>query len=167
MKYHPKIQTKKKHCQSKKAIWTKGVIVGLLVFAAVLDFFSFAIHPEYWSFDMSPLVLFTNNIFIIALVKFGVVAGLIYMLIKVKGNDYFKFLWIMCALYLIIFQVLGAISNKQVADQAPPPEDAPSKEVRMQTAYTISMLYAYYPMMFSMISFWLFRWGWRDRNERA
>ncbi len=113
---------------------------------------------------MSPLVLFTNNIFLIALIKFGVVAGLIYMLIKVKGNDYFKFLWIMCALYLIIFQVIGAISNKQVADQAPPPEAAPSKEVRMQTAYTISMLYAYYPMAFAMISFWLFRWGWR--NER-
>ena len=85
------------------------------------------------------------------------------MLIKVKGNDYFKFLWIMCAVYLIIFQVLGAISNKQVADQAPPPEAAPSKEVRIQTAYTISMLYAYYPMMFSMISFWLFRWGWRSK----
>ena len=165
MKYHPKIQTKKKNsCQlkSKRVIWTKGIVIGLLVFAAALDFFSFAIHPEYWSFDMSPLVIFTNNIFLIALVKFGVIGGLIYMLLKVKGNDYFRFLWIMCALYLIIFQVLGAVANKQVADQAPQPEDAPSKEVRIQTAVTISMLYAYYPIAFSMLSFWLFRWGWRS-----
>ena len=157
MKYR-KIQ---KNCQSKRATWTRWSIVGLLLITAALDFISFAIHPEYWNFDMSPLVLFTNNILIIALVKFGVIAGLIYMLIKVKGNDYFKFLWIMCALYLIIFQVLGAVSNKQVADQAPPPEDAPSKEVRMQTATNIAFFYAYYPMLFSMISFWLFRWGWR------
>ncbi len=162
MKYHPKIQIKKKHYLSKKAIWTRWTIAGLLLATAALDFISFAIHPEYWNFDMSPLVLFTNNIFLIALVKFGVVAGLIYMLLKVKGNDYFKFLWIMCAVYLIIFQVLGAVSNKQVSDQAPSPEDAPSPEVRIQTATNIAFFYAYYPMMFSMISFALWKWGWRN-----
>ena len=153
---------KKNYRQSKRAIWTRGIIVGLLLATAALDFFTFAIHSEYWNFDRSPLVLFTNNLFIIALVKFGVISGLIYMLIKVKGNDYFKFLWIMCALYLIIFQILGAVANKQVADQAPPPEAAPSTEVKMQTNLTISFLYAYYPMAFAMISFWLFRWGWRN-----
>lgn len=159
MKYQ-KIQQNYPH-QSKRQVWTKWVIVGLLLLTAALDFISFAIHKEYWNFDMSPLVLFTNNIFLIALIKFGVVAGLIYMLIKVKGNDYFKFLWIMCALYLIIFQILGAISNKQIADQAPPPDQAPSKEVRIQTAINISFLYAYYPILFSMLSFWIWCWGWR------
>lgn len=156
---------KKNYQQSKRAIWTRVIIVGLLLVTAVLDFISFAIHPEYWNFDMSPLVLFTNNIFLIALVKFGVIAGLIYMLLKVKGNDYFKFLWIMCAVYLILFQVLGAISNKQVADQAPPPEAAPPPEVRIQTAINISFFYAYYPIAFAMLSFFLWNLGWRDERN--
>jgi len=138
------------------------VVCGLLLVTAAADFISFGANPEYWNFDMSPLVLLTNNILIIALVKFGVIIGLIYMLLKVNGNDYFKFLWIMCSLYLIIFQALGTVSNRQVAAQAPPPEAAPSKEVRMQTAINISFLYAYYPILFSMISFFLWNLGWRE-----
>jgi len=162
VEYHQKIR--KKDYKSKRAIWTRGIIVGLLVFTAALDFFTFAIHPEYWNFDMSPLVLFTNNIFLIALVKFGVIAGLIYMLLKAKANDYFRFLWIMCSLYLIIFQILGAVSNRQVAEQAPPPEAAPSTEVKIQTNINISFLYAYYPIAFAMLSFWIWNFGWRIRH---
>ena len=152
---------KKRRVKSNRAIWTRGIIVGLLVFTAALDFFSFAIHPEYWNFDMSLLVLFTNNIFLIFLVKFGVISGLIYMLLKAKANDYFRFLWIMCSLYLIIFQALGSIANRQVAEQAPPPEAAPSTEVKVQTSVNISFFYAYYPIAFAILSFWLWNFGWR------
>ena len=152
----------KKIQRQNRAIWTKLVIAGLLILTAALDFTSFAIHPEYWDFDISPLVLFTNNIFLIALVKFGVIAGILYMLFKVRGNDYFKFLWIMCAFYLIIFQAIGTISNRQVAEQAPPPEAAPSTEVKVQASVNIAMFYAYYPILFSMLCFWIWNWGWRE-----
>lgn len=144
-----------------RAAWTRVIVCSLLILTTAADFITFVINPKYWDFDMSPMVVMTKNIFIISLVKFGVVFGLCYMLLKAKTNDYFRFLWIMCGVYLILFQALGTMSNRQVAAQAPPPEAAPPKEVRVQTAINISFLYAYYPIIFSMLSFWIWNWGWR------
>ena len=70
-------------------------------------------------------------------------------------------IWIMCSIYLILFQFIGMVSNMQVAEQAPPPEAAPTTEQKVQATITISMLYAYYPIVFSLIAFWLWDWGWR------
>jgi len=112
--------------QSKRAIWTKGIVIGLLALTTILDFLTFVIEPKFWVYDMSPLVALTKNIVILFGAKFLVVGLLIYFLLKKKyNNDYARYLWIMCAVYLIIFQGLGAISNRQVAEQNPDPADAP------------------------------------------
>ena len=148
----------------KRATWTRRIIIGLLVATAALDYFTFVINPQFWNFDMSALVVFTKSIWIITLVKFGVIAGLIYMLVKVKSvSDQFKFLWILVAVYLIFAQGVGALSNHQVAEANPPPEAAPSEEVRLKTGFNFAMLYAYYPILFAMLGFKLWEWGWRTR----
>lgn len=111
---------------------------------------------------MSMLTIWTNNILIIFAVKFLVVGGLIYLLVGIKQtNDYNRFLWVMVAVYLILFQTVGAISNRQVAEQNPDIEDAPSVEVRASTGINFALLYAYYPIAFAMLSFWLWSIGWR------
>ena len=153
----------KNNPQRKRATWTKWVVIGLLLIATVLDFTTFVLKPQFWNFDMSPLVVMTKNIFIITIVKFGVVGGLVYMLLIKKTNDYFRFLWIMCAIYLILFQIVGAINNRQVAELNPPIEQAPSVEVRVKTGINFSLIWGYYPILFSMLSFWLWNFGWRER----
>lgn len=147
-----------------RAIWTRWVVLGLLVATAALDFISFAIERKFRIFDMSPLTVFTDNILIIFLVKFAVVGGLIYLLIGVKeAGDYSRYLWLMMAIYLILFQTLGFISNRQVAEANPPIEQAPSVEVRIRTGFNFALIWGYFPIGFAMLSFWLWNWGWRVR----
>lgn len=133
----------------------------LLAITGIFDFLTFALNRKYWSFDISPLLLITENLFFIFLVKFVVLVLIIYLLCQRKSGDYLRFIWIMCSLYLIIFQVIGGISNMQVAKQAPPVKSAPSEEARLQAAVNISMFYAYYPILFSLISFFIWNKGWR------
>ena len=145
-----------------KALWTKGIICGLLLIMAAIDFFTFAVKPQFQAFDMSALTLLTSNLWLIFLVKFGVIFGLIYLLVFVKtSNSYLTFLWVMVSVYLIIFQGIGAINNLQVAEQNPPPESAPSHEVRLSTGNNFALFWAYYPIAFSMLCFWLWNLGWR------
>lgn len=152
-----------KNCLSKKAVWTRGIVIGLLLLTAALDFISFAIEKKFRVFDMSPLTVMTSNIVIIFVVKFGVIFGIIYLLLYVKNaSDYWKYLWLMMSVYLILFQFVGFISNREVAAINPPVESAPSAEVRVQTGINFALLYAYYPIAFSMLSFWLWRWGWME-----
>lgn len=151
---------------SKKAVWTKWVICGLLLVTASADFISFALERKFRIFDMSLLTIWTDNILIIFLVKFAVIGGLIYLLVGVrKASDYLRYLWLMMAVYLILFQTVGFISNRQVAEANPPLESAPSVEVRIKTGFNFSLIWAYWPICFSMLSFWLWNIGWR--NERA
>ena len=139
------------------------VLCSCLGLSAALDFFSFAIKPQFHSFDMSALTVWTGNIWLIFLVKFSVIAALCYLLLFVKASQYWHYLYIMMSVYLIIFQVVGFISNRQVAEANPPPESAPSKEVRLATGFNFAIIWAYYPMAFSMLCFWLFNLGWKAR----
>jgi len=146
-----------------RQVITRSVLYGLLIITAALDFFSFAIERKFAIFDMSPLTLLTNNLLIIFLVKFGVITGLIYLLtFQQKVSSYWRYLLVMMAVYLILFQTVGFINNRQVAKANPPLESAPSKEVRLKTGINFAMIWAYYPIFFSMLCFWLFNLGWED-----
>ena len=156
----------KNYPQSKRAIWTRWIIAGLLLITATLDFISFAIESKFHIFDMSLLTIWFSNIWIIFLIKFAVIGGLIYLLVGVKSaNDYWRYLWLMMAVYLILFQFVGFISNRQVAESNPPIESAPSVEVRASTGISFAIVWAYFPIGFSMLNFWLFRWGWKDERS--
>ena len=160
MRYNP---AKKHYLQSRRAIWTRWIVVGLLLATAALDFISFAIEKKFQVFDMSLLTIWTSNILIIFVVKFAVIGGLIYLLLGVKvASDYWRYAWLMMAVYLILFQFVGFISNRQVAEANPPIESAPSVEVRATTGINFATIWGYFPIGFAMLSFWLFRWGWRD-----
>jgi len=138
------------------------VICGLLLVTASADFFTFVIEAKFRIFDMSLLTIWTNNILIIFLVKFAVIGGLIYLLVGVKqASDYWRYLWLLMGVYLILFQAVGTLSNLQVAEQNPSVEDAPSVEVRAKTGINFALIWGYFPIGFSMLSFWLWNWGWR------
>ena len=159
-----KIQMKDHLEFNKRAIWTKLIVIGLLLATATLDFLTFALKPQFWDFDMSPLVLLTNNIVIIGLVKFAVIGGIVYLLTNAKyKRDYWHFFWVLVSVYLILAQLVGFINNRQVAEQNPPPESAPSVEVRLQTGINFALIWAYYPIIFAMVSFKTWEWGWRVR----
>ncbi len=155
---------KKQNCLSKRAIWTRYVIVGLLLVTAVLDFITFVANPKYWVFDMSPLVAITKNVAILFGIKFLVIGAISYLLLhKMYTNDYANYLWIMCAVYLIFAQGLGSFNNQQVAAQDPDPSTAPPPVEMAKIGFNFALLYAYYPIIFSMLSFWMWQWGWRLR----
>lgn len=147
---------------SRRGIWIRWIVCGLLIITASADFISFYIEKKFWDFDASPLLLFTKNILIIFIIKYGTIFALCYLLLHVKANDYWAYLLIMMAVYLIIFQALGFISNRQVAAANPPIEQAPSVQVRLQTGINLSLLYAYYPIIYSMLGFFLWNIGWRE-----
>ncbi len=164
MKYHP---IQKKHYQnplkSKRTIWTRGIVCGLLLATASADFISFAVEKKFRIFDMSLLTIWTDNILIIFLVKFIIIGALIYLLLGVKkAGDYSRYLWLMMAVYLILFQTIGFISNRQVAEANPPIESAPSVEVRAKTGINFALIWAYFPIGFAMLSFFLWNLGWRN-----
>ena len=160
MRYNP---AKKRYLQSRRAIWTRWIVVGLLLVTAALDFISFAIEKKFQAFDMSLLTIWFSNIWIIFLIKFAVIGALIYLLIGVKkAGDYSRYLWLMMAVYLILFQFVGFISNMQVAEQDPSIESAPSVEVRTTTGINFALIWGYFPIGFAMLSFWLWNLGWRD-----
>jgi len=139
------------------------VICGLLLVTAAADFISFFIEKKFRIFDMSLLTIWTNNILIIFLIKFAVIGALIYLLVGVKqSNDYWRYLWLMMAVYLILFQTIGFISNRQVAEQNPSIEEAPSIEVRAKTGINFALIWGYFPIGFAMLSFFLWNLGWRD-----
>ena len=147
-----------------KAIWTKGIVCGMLGLSAAADFFTFAIEPKFQTFDMSPLTVMTQNVLIIFIVKFVVIFGLMYLLLFVKqASDYWRYVWLMMAVYLIFFQTLGTISNREVAAADPPIESAPTQEVRLAVGFNFALLWAYYPIGFSMLCFWLWNLGWRTQ----
>ena len=153
----------KNNPKSKRATNVRWIVCGLLLATASADFISFAIEKKFQVFDMSLLTIWFQNIWIIFLIKFMVIGALIYLLIGVKqANDYSRYLWLMMAVYLILFQTIGFISNRQVAEQNPPIESAPSVEVRARTGINFALIWGYWPIFFSMLSFWLWRWGWRD-----
>lgn len=137
-------------------------IIGLLLLSTILDSYSFLIHPEFWTFDINPIYITTQNVFTALTVKILVIGGLTYLLLRIRNvKDHTKFLWIMMAIYLIFAQTMGFISNLQVAEQNPTQDQAPSKEVRLKTGFNFALLYAYYPILFAMISFKIFEWGWK------
>ena len=152
--------------QNKKAIWIRRVICGLLLLTAAADFISFAMEKKFHIFDMSLLTIWFQNIWIIFLIKFAVIGALIYLLIGVKkAGDYSKFVWIMVSVYLILFQTVGFISNRQVATENPPIESAPSVEVRAATGINFAIIWGYFPIGFGLLSFFLWNLGWREKNE--
>lgn len=151
------IQTK----LSKKAVWVRGIVCSLLLATAGADFITFAIEKKFRVFDMSALTVMTDNILLIFAVKFIVIGVLFWLLLKKEAGDYNRFLWLMAAVYLILFQAVGTINNRQVAEMNPPVEQAPSAEVRIQTGFNFALLYAYYPIAFAMLCFWLWNVGYR------
>ena len=68
----------------------------------------------------------------------------------------------MMAVYLILFQPVGFISNRSVANQNPDISQAPSVEVRASTGINFAIIWGYFPIGFAMLSFWLWNWGWRS-----
>ncbi len=145
-----------------KAIWTKRVVCGLLLITAAMDFISFAMEKRFHIFDMSLLTIWFSSTWVIFLIKFVVIGALIYMLLKVdQAGDYSKFLWIMVSVYLILFQTVGFISNRQVAEANPPLESAPSVEVRATTGINFALIWGYFPIGFGLMSFWIWNIGWR------
>lgn len=156
------IQTKR----SKTSIWTRWIVCSLLLITGAADFISFLMFEKFRIFDMSPLTVLTGNILIIFICKFIILAGLAYLLCGVNHtSDYNRYLWIMMAVYLILFQTVGFINNRQVAAINPPVEQAPSEEVRLKTGINFSLLYAYYPIAFAMLSFFLWNIGWRKYDS--
>ncbi len=112
---------------------------------------------------MSLLTIWFTNIWIIFLIKYVIIGALIYLLVGVKkANDYSRYLWLMMAVYLILFQTVGFISNRQVAEQNPSIESAPSVEVRASTGISFALIWAYFPIGFGMLSFGLWNLGWRS-----
>ena len=148
--------------QDRRGIWTRLVIIGLLWLSAILDFITFVVSPKFWVFDMSPLVVLTKSIIIITLVKFGIIGGITWILLNKRFNDYFKFLYLLCAVYLILFQFVGAFNNKQVADINPDPTTAPPPKEMARIGFNFALLYAYYPIIFAMLGFWIWKWGWEE-----
>ena len=147
---------------ARRSFWTKCIVGLLLLITAVADFATFLIGSDYRIFDMSLLTVITNNVLIIFFVKFLVIGGLLYLLWGVRrASDYWRFVWLMMAVYLIFFQLVGAISNRQVAIAAPSLESAPSVDERVSVGLSFSLLYGYYPIAFGMFCFWLWNWGWR------
>jgi hypothetical protein len=145
--------------------WVRYIVVLLLMATAAADFVTFFIGKPYRVFDMSLLTIITDNIIIIFLVKFVVIGLLVYLLLGVKkASDYWRYLWVMMAVYLIFFQVVGALNNYQVREEAPPVESGPSVEVRAQVGISFALLYAYYPIAFAMLCFWLWSWGWKKKD---
>ncbi len=139
------------------------MVCGLLLITASADFISFFIEKKFRIFDMSLLTIWTDNILIIFLIKFLVIGALIYLLLGVsKAGDYSRYLWLMMAVYLILFQTVGFISNRQVAAENPPVEAAPSVEVRASTGINFAIIWGYFPIGFAMLNFWLWNWGWRS-----
>ena len=159
-----KKQTKADYLRSNKIV--RQIIILLLFFTAAFDFFTFAAKPQYHAFDMSFLTVITGSVAIIFLVKLGVISLIAYLLgTKKPINDYLRYLYLMMAVYLIFFQTVGGFMNLNVAEQAPAIEDAPSVEVRVEAGLSFVFLWAYYPMVFSMLCFWLFRIGWRKMQD--
>lgn len=144
-----------------KRLWVRYILCGLVVLTGLADFITFSIEQKYQVFDMSPLTLLTTNDIVLFIIKFSVITALCYLLLKPRDrSDYLNYLYIMSAVYLIIFQSVGAISNRQVAEAAPPVEAAPSKEVRLQTGLNFAFVWGYFPIGFSMLCFWLWKIGW-------
>ena len=147
--------------KSNRQGYTRYVIILLLLITAAFDFITFANNPQYRIFDMSLLTVLFKSIYTIFLIKFAVVFLLCWLLYTHrKINDYLIFLYIMMSVYLILFQLVGGISNMMLQASEPSLESAPSIEQRTEIGISFAMVWAYYPICFAMLCFWLFRWGW-------
>jgi len=163
MEYNPaKIQTKN-YQLSKKATWTRWVICGLLLVTASADFFTFVIEAKFRIFDMSLLTIWTNNILIIFLVKFAVIGGLIYLLVGVKqASDYWRYLWLLMGVYLILFLSCWYFIKSSSCRIKPTNRICTiSWSKGAKTGINFALIWGYFPIGFSMLSFWLWNWGWR------
>jgi hypothetical protein len=137
---------------------TQKILITALILSTLFDTITFlAGHIQ---FETNPIYLLTGSTAILLILKFSVIAGLTYLLIKYKPQPK-KYTWsytlIFMTLILILTQTLAAISNINVTQQhdTDPVNVQPyEKTEAIKTYMMLELILVYLPLFVSVLSFW-------------
>ena len=136
----------------------KYILVGLIVATGLFDFFSFYFGRLY-AFEINPIFVITKSIWLIFLLKFAVLAGLSFMILRKRQKTYFSsYTFALVGIYIIIAQVAGGVSNINTTIEQPSPDQALQPTQAIETFAYLSLLLVYYPLIMALLAFKLWEW---------
>ena len=139
----------------------KKILIWMLIVSGLFDTLTFLI-PQLYQFEINPIFIYTQNIFLVVLIKFIILASIIYLLLKYRPKNSCIWAYTLCfiVVYVTFFQILGGISNIVVANDyhtSEPGSVVPlESEEAVQSYATLQIIGFYLPMLLAIISFWFF-----------
>ena len=127
-----------------------------VLLTALLDAATFLAFKQFHIFEINPAYILTKSVLFVILLKFALVGLLVFVINRQVTTKTMQYAIVLSAIYICLFQVLGAYSNCQVAATAPPPSAALAPEVAIKTYAWVSGLYYLLPIVVATFAFWLF-----------
>lgn len=126
----------------------------IIILTGLFDFITFYINKSLHIFEINPIYVLTGSILFLTLLKFGVIAFIVWFICSKTQKTYFSsFFYILCGVLLIVAQIFGGVSNLKVQSEQPPPELAMQPQEAVATYINISIFLFYLPMILSLVSF--------------
>lgn len=136
----------------------KYILVGLIVATGLFDFFSFYFGRLY-AFEINPIFVITKSVLLMFVLKFAVIGGLIFMILRKKGKTYFSsYAFVLVGIYLIIAQITGGVSNINITKEQPSLDKALPPTQAIETFTYLSLLLVYYPLLMALVGFKIWEW---------
>lgn len=137
-----------------------------ILFTGALDFITFWMGRSY-AFEINPLFLLTKSVLLLFLVKVLVLSGLCYLLLSTPKHQITQFLWVSIGFYVIFIQLIGAYSNLKIQVENPPESSVLEPTVAVKSYINLSVFYLYYPVVFSVIVFQMWRWCFKNDRDKT
>lgn len=135
------------------------ILASLLIATALFDLITFLAGNHVWAFEINPLFIWFKSHWIIILGKIGAVGLMSYILVKPVGkHDWLRYAYVLSTLYMVFFQILGGISNLQVAAINPDPSTAMAPTEATNLYFTLVLAWYLAPMVMATLAFKIYKW---------
>lgn len=147
----------------KKLNKARKWLIGIMLAATAFDVITFLLSPR--EFEVNPLYLLTGTVLIPLALKF-IIVGLVWYKVAHYGKSHTSnFFYTLVAVYLIVLQLLGGVSNVAVtaqyeATKGTPEEILPLPRAEAFNIMTIIMgIMLYLPILFAIAAFKIWIWS--------
>lgn len=162
--YGPNILWENFHWTSRH---TRIVLVVLIILSGAFDLGTFLLHHQYNAFEVNPIWLLTNSLWVMVVFKVAVLWIFCWIVLRGAEWGWLSYAVVLSALYNVVGQVYGGISNLQVAVAQPGLEQVLPPEVAMKTYMTMAVVYQLLPLVMATLAYQIHKWGGYSEEKKV
>lgn len=135
------------------------VLVALIILSGAFDLGTFLYHHKYSAFEANPVWLLTKSVIVMIVFKVLVLWLFCHIIYKGAGLGWLSYSLVLTAMYSVIGQVYGGISNMKVAAAQPSMEQVLPQSVALQQYLWMAVVYQLLPLVMATLAYQVHKWG--------